>query len=234
MVVTIASIFKRRSVHLLSVGACDSNHKLVSSSPNVSGVTILVLGVNCERIVGLGTSTFDTRSRSGGVLGRGSSSAFSFVLQVVTEIRNVSHNRVLIRSLVNIDRINQRLNIIFISGDIDGTLQIINRVASRISTIQRTDTRFKRVAKSSQDLTVTPGGCKVLWLSNSIWFDLLFDPLQKDPLGGTFLNTALDLVTKNESPNQTKSNTDVSFEEITGTNVDNLQTLRLDKFKSGV
>ena len=232
LVVTVLKVLEGSGSDLLR--SSDLDLEPISLASDLGGVTLDVLSTDEEGVLLASTASLNTRSVSGGAGSDGGSLALGILLKVVTEVRDVGHDGVFIRCLVNIDGINKRVDVIFVLGDLDGTGQIVNGVSLGVGTIKRAVSGVQRIAKSGKNLTVDPGASEVLGLFNTIRLDLLLDPLEEEPLGGSLLNTGLDLVTENQGPDQTQDNTQVSLKNIRGTDVDKLQTLKFDEFESSV
>ena len=232
LVVSVLEVLEGSSLDILRAG--DLDMEPVSLAANLGGVTLNVLSADEEGVLLAGTSSLNTRSVSGGAGSDGGSLALSILLEVVTEVRDVGHDGVLIGGLVDIDGVNKRVDFIRVLGDLDGAGQIFNGVGIAVGAFEGAVSGFQRIAKGGQDLTVSPRVGEVLGLINAIRLDLLLDPLEEEPLGGSLLNTGLNLVAENQGPDQTQNNTQVTLEDIGGTNVDELQTLRLDEIDGSV
>jgi len=220
----------------VAIGTMDGHIKDITTMSQL--LIEAVLSNNLEVSGGEGLSLLQTRTMS--VAGRGISSPLlpgklftipaSFFAGPVTESSDVGHTRQLIRGVDHISGIHKNGDLVFLKGGFASLLRILKSItAQRAHVFRGQDAGLEGVNQSTDGLTVLPiGGEIAQGLGDVVGLDLLPYPFQQFPLGGTLTNN-VDLVSQDESPDQTQNKFELSVHNVFRTNTNELETLLFDE-----
>lgn len=215
-------------------GASDGGLPVVAASGE-RGI-LVVAGMDDKVSRDIGMTGVETLTFDEGEVGIGDTTQVGgtggLFIGPVAELSDVSHEGKLITMFDHVFSIHQTRDLIDLERALHGLVDIMEGVAS--PGVLGVGARFERIGKSRHDGSINPGGLEVTGLNDTIGADLVLDPFEKEPLGGAFSDTLVDLITENEGPDETEDNLEISAIDILSTDVDELETFTLDEFKSAV
>jgi hypothetical protein len=218
----------------------DADVELVTTSGEV--VTKVVNSLNGEGAVVVGGTALKTwtisvtlRRISGSHLSE-AFSLLSFTLTtsivriIVTEVRNVSHARQLVRVVHHVTGVQDARDLILLFSGFHSFVSVIQSISRERIWVWKY-ARLEGISQSGQYFSICPIVSEVVG-AQAIGLDLFSNPLQQFPFGGTFISTLLDLIAKNKSPDQTKDEFQVPALNVFRSHVHKAEAFIPDEFKS--